>query len=302
MIHIAVNIDENYVKHCGVLLISIFENNRNRQFSIHILCDHLSEESKNVLSSIVEGYGGVLTFYDITIQSFENFPVSSQWPITIYYRLLIPSLLSDNINRVLYLDCDIIVKGSLDELWNSDLDEFAVGAVEDELSPISAMIERLGYDSKYGYFNSGVLLLNLYYWRKNNISKKCVDYIYSNMDNIFHPDQDALNAILHDKWLSLEYRWNFISSYQRLYFNRLHLEDDFKCISIKFPVIIHFTGKKPWDSKCRSHFKLDYFYYLEQSPWKCHLPKHSFVEYVIHFGIILSHRLGLFRVRINYKF
>ncbi len=301
MKHIALNIDDKYSKYCGVFLASLFSNNISEKFTIHILSDSVSSENKTKIESIVPS-NSKIQFYDVSTNLLEGFPVSPQWPMTIYYRLLLPYLLPDNIEKILYFDCDIIIRGSINQLWETNIEGVAIAAVEDMHSPISSMIEDLGYDSKYKYFNSGVLLININYWKKNKIAEKCLTFIKENTEIIFHPDQDALNAILHDKWKPLHYKWNFISNYQERYFKEEHLKHDMEKKHANFPVVIHFTGKKPWDSQCRTYYKLEFFDYAKTTPWKLMPPKKKLIEKIKHQIINFLDKTRIKRHAINYKY
>lgn len=256
MIHIALNIDEKYSDYASVLIKSVLKYNTNVNF--HILHNGISESAKNRIKSNLDT-GSLISFYIVDSSLFNGMPVSDQWPEAIYYRILIPSLLPHDINKVLYCDCDILIRGNIEELWGTEFNNEGVAAVEDILSPISPMLERLGCDPNIGYFNSGVMLINLDFWREAKVASKAIEFISNNKDIIRHPDQDALNAVLNNHWKKLHYRWNFLSSYQNTYYDKDDLLLDFNKKSINFPVIVHFSGAKPWTSRCKSIYKFEYY-------------------------------------------
>ena len=142
LIHVACNIDSKYTQHCGVLLVSLFENNKDVIIKVHILGYELTENNKNSLIQIVNSYNNDFEFYEIDKSIFKKFPISEQWPIVIYFRLLLPEYIDKTIEKILYFDCDIIFRGSIKELFELDMQNKVIGAVEDVLSPYAPMIEE----------------------------------------------------------------------------------------------------------------------------------------------------------------
>lgn len=112
-----------------------------------------------------------------------------------YYRLFISDILPSDIDKVLWLDCDIIVAGDLKELWNEGISDSAVGVVPDFENNNVRVMNRLKYDAAYGYFNAGVLLINLKYWRRENIIPIFTNYISDHYENLYYHDQDVLNYV-----------------------------------------------------------------------------------------------------------
>ena len=103
MMHIACNIDSKYTRFCGVLMVSLFENNKNESIKMHILGYHLTNENKKDLLDITQSYNNEIQFYDIDETIFAGFPISEQWPIVIYFRLMLPMLIDKSIQRILFL-------------------------------------------------------------------------------------------------------------------------------------------------------------------------------------------------------
>ncbi|MBY7919502.1 glycosyltransferase family 8 protein [Vibrio fluvialis] len=300
MHNITFNIDSKYVVYCQILIKSIL--NHNDRINFHILHSGLSDIDKEQISSSVSNADvqSKVDFYYVDDTTFSHMPKTSQWPTTIYYRIMIAELLSENIDKVLYLDCDILVRGSLDNLFNTCLDGYGVAAVEDILSPIAPMIESINADPLMGYFNSGVMLLNLKYWRENNVVEKIIKFINDNLDIIRHPDQDAINSILNMNWKKVHYKWNFLKNYQNIYFCKEHLDKDLNKQSINYPVIVHFSGVKPWSSKCRSAFKFEYHNVMRQLGMNEDIPKATLFDKLEYIVVKLLDATGLKKCRVNY--
>lgn len=158
--------------------------------------------------------------------------------------------LLQNISKVIYFDCDVIVTTSLTNLFNVDVTNYAFAAVKD--------INKRMLKKNPNYVNSGVLLLNLDYWRKENIEEKLLNFTKENIDNIKTGDQEVLNRCLFGKIKVIDDEWNVQSSN---FTNRSSYTNS--------PKAIHFVARnKPWSKKSFSYHKNEYFKYLQLTPWK----------------------------------
>lgn len=297
-IHIILASDNNYVQHLGVLLVSIFENNAEESIVVHLLSDEISSQNKAVLQGLVNRYRQVLHIYDMDKSLFADFPVRAKDHITIvaYYRLKIADILPQSLNRIIYLDCDMIVTGSLTPLWKTDLNGYALAAVPDVLSFMSETYERLSLSKDRLYFNSGMLLINLDQWRNTDIFVPALQLAEKKTETLLWHDQDILNVLFHTQWLSLPYRWNVMNTIMRPspFFTKEYV--NYIDEEIRHRVIVHYTcAWKPWIFPCDNPLRFEYYKYLERSPWKGFKPSASFykrVKWAIH---ELRIRLGLLR-------
>lgn len=264
-------IDNKFVMQCGVTMTSICENNKNEDIYFHILTDGLSDKNSLSLERIAIKYGKKIQIYRIDKSILKNCPVeeSDRVSLAAYFRILIPEILPVSVEKVLYLDCDIIVHGSIADLWNSDISEVAAGVVADIDTDIPRPYNQLDYDRELGYFNSGVLLANLSYWRKHHISSQTLDFIKNNPSRIRYWDQDALNYVLKECKKNLPLKYNVQSPF---YFeipvlykkSWSDLEE-----AIKNPVILHYISfLKPWHIECDHPLKSEYIKYLRLTEWK----------------------------------
>lgn len=276
MIHIVCNIDNNYVKHCCAMLSSLFSNNKEK-FHIHIITDNLNENLRNKLQTFVEDeFKNQLSIYSVGQELINKCPESHCSHITVagFYRCFVADLLHQSISKVLFLDCDLIVNGSIIDLWNTDISNYAVGVVEDQWSSITEYYTRLDIPETYSYFNSGVMLINLDYWRKYNIGAAVLEYVKMYPERLRFDDQDVLNALLHKQRLFIPHRWNYQDGFFRR--KRKCRQESMSAIDkeMSHAVIIHFTGgKKPWNPKCMHPLKNLYFKYLDLTSWKGERPK-----------------------------
>ena len=270
--------DDNYAPYCGIMLTSVFENNRDRSVTAYILMDKpLQEKQQKRFRRLSDQYGAEIEFVMVDKSFFEKFPLKGDaknlkhWSIVTYYRLYAEDLLPKNIDKVLYLDCDIIVNRPIGELFDMNWDGFAVGAVSDMCTGWQEYYDRLDYDRSKGYFNAGVLFMNLEYWRSHEIGRKCVDYLASNYDRIFNNDQDVLNVITQDCKRRLPVSYNYQMQLRMPYFFNTFSEEMKKdVVETRSPHIIHYAAElKPWMTKYYFYpFNEEWHTYKKLSPWK----------------------------------
>lgn len=271
MIHIACNIDSNYVCHCAVTLVSLFENNRNETFSIHILARGLSNAEQETLIHLAARYQNHVSFYEPEAEMLAGFTIrkfSKRISMATYYRCILSKLLPTDIDRLLYLDCDIVVLGNIRPFWDTPLDGIGVAAVEDMGCHEAERYEILKYPMEDSYFNAGVLLINLEYWRKHDIAQQCIDYFHQYPERILFNDQDLLNSVLHAHKILVDLKWNVQDAFYR---NPRQIDEAWKqkfTEVLLHPIILHFTNRKPWEYDSQHPLRETYFKYLDLTPWK----------------------------------
>ena len=275
-INIVCATDDKYVPYCGVMLTSLFENNKDGQVEVYIMIGKpLQEQNQKKIAALADKYGARISYCVVDNQFLEQFPIKrdsiDRWSIAIYYRLFAAELLPNTVDKVLYLDCDIIIDGSIKELFDMDWEGMAVGAVPDMCTEWSEYYERLAYDRSKGYFNSGVVLMNLDYWRDHNVGQRCFNWLADNYDKVINPDQDAMNVVLADKKKTLPVTYNYqIQVRMPYFFNSFSKELKEDVLNTKHPVIIHYAAElKPWMAYYYSYPYNDVWHkYKRMSLWK----------------------------------
>lgn len=154
-----------------------------------------------MITNEVKKYHQTVFFYQYTPSATLPTFTSAHISLAAYLRLFVADIIPENIHKIIYLDCDIIVNGEIRGLWDINIAEYAVAAVEDMWSGKPCYYERLNYSSKFTYFNSGVLLINLDVWRSSHIGQVSMEYAIKHASSLIFNDQDILNALLHDKKL-----------------------------------------------------------------------------------------------------
>ncbi|CAN5391933.1 hypothetical protein BH23CHL1_BH23CHL1_25510 [soil metagenome] len=269
--------DEYFWQHTYVSLHSLLANNRDIAFDVRILSEAPNERFFANCILLQDMHGDVeISWLPVDDVLLTDAPTSITY-ITraTYYRLLIGHLLPATVRRVLYLDGDTIIRGSLRDLFTLDIDDWVLAATP-EYAPFSHPA-RLGLPHGTPYFNAGVLHINLDLWRILEIEDRCLEYIQTNASDssqLEYLDQDALNAVLSGKWRPIGPTFNFTSwtsDPQRL--------NDFDArtqmggqIPAGGPAIAHYTGKhKPWQGGSPHPYESDYWHYRRQTPYADHL-------------------------------
>lgn len=258
-IHVAFCFDVNYMKYMLVAARSIISNNFESCITFHLVYSDLSESNKEFIRKTLEEDCKVF-FYDgkglnIDIKSSNN-----RYGLAALYRLFLAQLLPNNIKKVIYLDCDLIVNSDLHELWEYNLEASYLAAVVNLCG--KACVEVNLKPSEY--FNSGVLLINLDLWRKTEFSQEILKFMIAHENKLKYLDQSAMNKILEKKWIKLPLMWNVQSdTYAYLHKPNSFYSTEEVIFALQNTKIIHFTGpRKPWHyysfHPCKNFYKIQY--------------------------------------------
>jgi lipopolysaccharide biosynthesis glycosyltransferase len=243
-IHIALAFDDNFWAPAYTVMRSIcISTHRRQDLVFHLLHMPLSPDHVADLEKITGEYGAELKFYPLEKSELFDFfvagmPSSAQWPKVVYSRLLVADLLPADIERVIYLDCDMMVRAPIEELYAADLKGLPLGAVRDSLAPFIAgrrdmRQNRDIFDTADPYFNSGMLVIDLAAWRGINVKAEVAVIAGKGLMDRLYFDQDMLNLVFRNRWAQLNWRWNTIDAHPA------HEAMD--------PAILHYTLKgKPW--------------------------------------------------------
>ncbi len=240
--------DNNYAPYCGVMLTSFLENHKAFHTEVYIVVKNRLKAEKKLkrLENLYDVNVNIIEFPYKDIVS--SYPINHNLSLETYYRLFATELLPSDVDRVLYLDCDIVVDGNVSDMYFSDLDGISALVCPDFLMYVKhkGLATRLGYEEEKGYFNAGVMFINLDYWREHNILESCLEYLKIHHDILVLYDQDILNYVLRDtkKFVNLEY--NFLSNLiSKGFYNSFDTATKNEIISCH-PRVIHFINPKPW--------------------------------------------------------
>lgn len=272
--------DNNFAEIMGVSICSVFENCREiSDLTCYVLENEISSLNKKKLRSLAFQYNRNVVFVDIQNQKFGlDGIVQDRGSVCQFARCFISKLLPISCERILYLDCDTIVRHSLKSLYETDFDGNVVCGVMDCVSREHR--RQLGLVPGELYINSGVMLIDLKAWRQNSVELKIHQIIENFYGNIPYADQGLLNLALRGKIKELHPRFNCTQIYTTFRFDELRkyrkpslcpLKEELM-VAENDPSIVHFTtlfcASRPWLQNAQGPFFDDWKYYKSISPWK----------------------------------
>ncbi|MBN1474640.1 MAG: class I SAM-dependent methyltransferase [Syntrophaceae bacterium] len=258
-IDICFAVDDNYAEHCAVVIASILLNS-NSLFHFYILYYQLSPKNKIMLDNLKRIKIFELTFVKVSLKDFEGcfLHPDAHFNINTYFRLRIASLLP-SVNKIIYLDADIIANHDLKELWDISFDNAYIIACK--ASTYKSNSKRLGLTTAMLYINTGVMVLNLKKIRDDSLEKSFFKCIKQKKEILKYADQDVINLVLSEIKESIKHiqqNWNVEDA------ACLSYEEDYLPI-LHSPYIIHFiTGEKPWQSNSKQLYKYKYWQYRRE--------------------------------------
>ena len=263
--HLLVALDEGYIPQLSVLLTSIFINHPNDRFALYLLHRSLTPKALDFIRACCNK--AMMEYYPIQVDQalFDEAPVNDRYPKEMYYRLLAPYFLPDDIEKVLYLDPDILVINSLSGVWNLNLDHalFAAAAHTGK-TELSNNVNRIRLKTDHDYYNSGVLLMNLDQCRIEIRKEDIFRYVKEHGNELLLPDQDVLNALYGKRIEAVDDAlWNYDARNYRNYLLRSGGVRDMRWV-MQHTSILHFCGRaKPWKSGYRYRFGQIYQHYVQ---------------------------------------
>lgn len=246
--NILVSINQNYLGHLKTLVKSIALSNPEGYFDFYVMSRDLQEKH---LEELQKTFNKQFRFHliFITDNDIQLFPVvEKRYPVEIYFRLFAAKYLPENLDRVLYLDTDIVVINSLSQLYEMDFQNcYFIGTTHVQKLIHKFHEIRLDMNKAHVYLNTGVLLINLKLLRNINVEGEVKDFIWKNKRKLMLPDQDIISALYGDKVkLVDDLKYNLGERGLRLYQIRNKVVLDLDWIR-KHTVIVHYYGRnKPW--------------------------------------------------------
>lgn len=264
MLNVLFASDNNYAPFLLIAIISMLKNNQNEfdEINIFILDDGISEMNKEKLKNLINAFNCKVIFIktkqldelEINIMTLErNLNISS---LTTYSRLFISNLLPKEIDKILYLDCDSLIVGSLKEFWDEDISDYYCAGILDCIN--TTIKKEYGFSRDDTYINAGVLLINLKKWREDNVEVEFIDFMAQNQHRFYQHDQGVINNIFKNKIKIVHPKYNLQIHFQSFDYD---LSRKFNCIETEYyskeiimeaqkePVFLHFCGGeyfRPW--------------------------------------------------------
>lgn len=286
-INILIASDINYAPYYGVMLTSLFLNNKESAFDIYLITDNTwTKQETAKFERLCSKYNS--NFYVRVVKDEEiidTFPLAAHLNRATYFNLNVANLLPKSVHRVIYMDGDMVVNGDIRPLWNLNLKDKVCAMALAPMWNDDYEYQRLGYDKKYGYYNNGTTLYDLDFLRDYNFFNKAIDYINQNREHLDMLDQDVTNALLHEKIYQLPLVYNL----QVKLLWKTHWEtynEKFRTDLLNeanHPIIVHFSASsKPWHFSYygKPYAKLWNKYY-RLSDWhgiKCKKPLYKYIK------------------------
>lgn len=267
--------DDGYAMPLAVVIRSALENLRgDRIITFFIIDGGISKKNKQKILKVSNSKQCTIKWLQPPDAILDKLTISGHIKVAAYYRIFIPDILPNNYSKAIYLDSDLIVQEDLGKLWDINIGENYLLAVQDLGIPYVSSTyglknyQELGIPAHYKYFNSGVLVLNLEKMRVESISTQIIQYLEENKEHIRWWDQDGLNAVLAGKWGELEPRWNQVPSFYIYSWKDSPFSQEVFTNALKDPYIIHFaSSNKPWNSIVAHPANDLFFHYVDMTPW-----------------------------------
>jgi lipopolysaccharide biosynthesis glycosyltransferase len=263
--------DPAFIQHMAVTMVSLLENSPDCSFHMTVVTRKPFGDLEARLRRTVAPYRNVANLRILTFSLPEqvNFPPNERLPVDAYLRIWMARFFPPEVDKIIYLDSDLVILGNLVEIWDTELGSKLLAAIP---IPGSDRWKLLGTPEEYGYFNSGVMLLDLRSWRDRDCEVTALGYSQEHHDRLLDCDQDVLNGCFFDSWVPLPYVWNVISPFYKRS-HPLGLPESEVLNILESAKIIHYNGvAKPWLYGCDHPRAADYLKYLRLTDWKDYEP------------------------------
>lgn len=270
-----------YCPFAGVAMESLFENNTDiESLTVYLISDNISDKNLEKINLLSQRFGRKIVIIDgnkiSSMLSERDCPKYNNSYAT-YYKLLVAQFINDNIDRLLYLDSDLIIDGSLKELICLDMQESVLAMAIDV---VSENHKRNINCSERNYFNAGVILFDFVKWKSEGYADKILDHFANIHADYPLVDQDILNIIMKGKICCMELKYNFNADFylyknynmvKKVYGVELYYSEEDFYKALNEPVVYHCMAtvtSRPWYSGSKHSMVEKWDRYLLRSPWK----------------------------------
>lgn len=282
--NVAYSTSDLYSELAATSIVSLLENSQDaEEINIYVINIGISDRHKNDLLHLVKNYGRNLVFLDdLNVEEITQTKIHvGRWHISTFSRLFLLHVLPPDLDKVIYIDCDMIIRHSLQPLWNLDMEGAWCMSADDCRGKMYRENIGISYDSIYT--NNGLMVINLEAWRRNDVEDKFVDFINKYHGDITYMDQGVLNGVFQPlkkvKLLPISYNAQTVCynlGYEGLQACRkpvwAYTKEEFNK-GIADPVIVHFTscfmsGTRPWFKKDHHPYREEFLKYRSMTAWK----------------------------------
>ena len=261
--NILVNINKGYIRHFLTMLNSLATNNPQSEFDVYVMHTDLDDDDKaHILSMVKPNINLIYIFMDKEL--FKGAPKVKRYPYEIYYRIFAPMMLPESVERILYLDSDLIVHNNIDELYNMNFEGnlfIACTQIRSFVTWINRI--RLTVGKNHYYMNTGVMVMNIKELRHQIDTDKIFKFIKRNGWRMYLYDQDVLFKFYGDRIKLIDPKlYNLSDRYITFYNLRTRKNKIDADWVANNNVIIHYLGRnKPWKDNYKGILKGYYHKY-----------------------------------------
>lgn len=260
-------------------MCSLFDRNqREKRIQVYILSMGIKKENKEKLQAVAQQYQREVFFIEMEgLEGKIPFPVDTgRFDVSTLGRLFIGEVLPQKIKRMIYLDCDTVIAGSLRPMWRTRLEGNVAGGVQ-EPTIYREVKEDIGLNADMPYFNAGALIIDLERWRREETGKRMMAFYEARNGKLFANDQDVINHVLRGKIKTIPPKYNFFPNYRYFtYKGLIKMSPSYRLVSKEefqkakcHPAVIHYMGdERPWKAGNLNHYRRAYELYLAKTPWK----------------------------------
>lgn len=258
-INILVTLNSGYLGPLCVMLRSLCLSNPTAQFRIFVAHTSLTESDFAKIEASVSTDTCRVESIHVPQDRFPGLPYSKRWPQEACYRIFAAHILPADLDRVLYLDPDMVIINNIEQLYNTDMQGMSYVACTHLFWLMQTVSRvRLKMPPKSVYINSGMMLMDLEKLRAEQQIERVLEYYRNNKNRIYLFDQDILNGLYAQQTLAINpLLYNLDERYFKLHnINPKNKANKIDCKWITDnTVIIHFCGKsKPWNAGYKGCF------------------------------------------------
>lgn len=288
--NILMSVNKAFVEPAKVMLQSLFQHNTWEKIFVYLLHNELDKNQIEEAERIAYKTGNALCAIRVNDDELADVPVAALSKET-YYRLFAVQLLPQDIDKILYIDVDILVIGSLEELYRTDISGYYFAAAKDTSNGTEKGKKQLEIPDEYSYINAGVLLMNMTLLREHLDLKKALDFARVSPRRVPNCDQDVINGLFYDKIKIVSNQFNHEARYHSIEDILSYPWEYFRSVKRKKVKLIHYMGKsKPWKKEYEGKYGRLYFHYIKDRRMKeacrgnCRKNLYHAVQYLLRTG------------------
>jgi len=271
-LNVVMGADSTYAEQLAVALRSHSDCAGPATYQVFVLESRFDDEFRRRVEASHDT-NVAITWLHVREDLVAGVQLARRLPRSTTLRIVAPTMLPSDLERVVYLDCDVLVRHPLNELASMDLGGASLAAARDAFLPnvgVDVPWRRFDIDPSGPYFNAGVLVVALERWRELDVSTRGIALLREQL--LRHNDQSALNIIFANDWCSLSPTWNLQTHHLAGDRSRAWGFEDRTALecAIADPAIVHLNHggfDRPWQVGSSHPYRDAWFEVLDRTPW-----------------------------------